>query len=165
MSRMHSIVSPKSAKWPRDSQFQPTSCWTFTVEMHCGNRKHTSTHWRCAFHLSNFSHFIMALPWRYYVTFILGIFEMMFFGGITFGWASLVYILKSDGYFSYLCFHQNETNFVGFEENQTSLSCDDQDANLNLVFTIAVFAYQGCMFFCGFLFDKHGTRYTRLLLQ
>lgn len=40
---------------------------------------------------------------RYWLTLISGLFECLCFAGILFGWASLVFVLKSDGYFSYLC--------------------------------------------------------------
>ena len=90
---------------------------------------------------------------------------MMFFGGITFGWASLVYVLKSEGYFNHLCVtfeNETDTNYGNITE---ATICDGRDANLNLVFTVAVFTYQGCMLVCGFLFDSFGTRYTRIFLQ
>ncbi|XP_072042707.1 equilibrative nucleobase transporter 1-like [Amphiura filiformis] len=113
---------------------------------------------------SNSSTFIiMARPLRYYFTFFLGYFEMMFFGGLIFGWASLVYILKSEGYFNHLCF--NNDTITNSENITESTVCDGRDAYLNLVFTVGVFTNQGCMFFCGFLFDTFGTRYTRLFLH
>lgn len=40
---------------------------------------------------------------RYWLTLISGLLECLCFAGILFGWASLVFVLKSDGYFNYLC--------------------------------------------------------------
>ncbi len=97
-----------------------------------------------------------------YLTTFFGFGELLFFSGIIYGWAALVYVLKEEGFYSHLC--QNGTSF----ENGTVIipaSCDEQDAILNLVFTISSFVLQGCLVVFGFLFDNLGTRFTRILLQ
>lgn len=42
-------------------------------------------------------------PLFYWLTLLSGFMESLFFTGITFGWASLVFVLKVDGYFSGYC--------------------------------------------------------------
>uniref|UniRef100_A0A673AIS9 Uncharacterized protein n=1 Tax=Sphaeramia orbicularis TaxID=375764 RepID=A0A673AIS9_9TELE len=43
------------------------------------------------------------LPVRRWLTFVTGLVECLCFAGIVFGWASLVFVLKMEGYFSSLC--------------------------------------------------------------
>lgn len=40
---------------------------------------------------------------RYWLTLASGILECLCFAGVVFGYASLVFVLKEDGYFSQLC--------------------------------------------------------------
>lgn len=40
---------------------------------------------------------------RSWVTLISGLLECLGFAGAVFGWATLVFVLKSEGYFSSLC--------------------------------------------------------------
>lgn len=47
---------------------------------------------------------------RRYLTFATGLVECLCFAGVLFGWASLVFVLKEDNYFSSLCFNVTSTN-------------------------------------------------------
>lgn len=47
---------------------------------------------------------------RYKLTLVTGLLECLCFGGVVFGWASLVFVLKTDGYFSDLCVNTTEAN-------------------------------------------------------
>lgn len=50
------------------------------------------------------------------LTFVTGLLECLCFAGAVFGWASLVFVLKEDGYFSSLCFNTtgvNDTQILG----------------------------------------------------
>ena len=98
-----------------------------------------------------------------FVTFILGVIELSFYGGLIYGWATLVFVLKEDGYYSGLC--NNETAIETTEDNDDLLTCSEQDAVLNLVFTVASFSMQGSVLLTGLTFDNLGTRFLRLLLQ
>ncbi|KAG7328966.1 hypothetical protein KOW79_007140 [Hemibagrus wyckioides] len=82
--------------------------------------------------------------------------ECLCFAGILFGWASLVFVLKSDGYFSNLCVNStvNET---------TTKDCTKQDEQLSIIFTIASFLNNFLTLPNGFIFDHFGTMVTRLL--
>ena len=107
---------------------------------------------------------------RHGAAFGLGCWELLFYGGIIYGWALLVYVLQAEGYYSHLCENKlNETNFDGLQTTNNNLSsvvsCEDQEAKLRLVFTIGVFSLQGSIFFFGMLFDYFGTMIVRLILQ
>ncbi|XP_053357772.1 solute carrier family 43 member 3a isoform X1 [Clarias gariepinus] len=98
---------------------------------------------------------------RYKLTLATGLLECLCFAGVVFGWASLVFILKTDGYFSDLCVNATEAN--GTAGKGTPLDCSAQDEQFSLVFTIASFMNNFLTFPNGFLFDLYGTTTTRLL--
>lgn len=93
---------------------------------------------------------------RYKLTLATGLLECLCFAGIVFGWASLMFVLKSDGYFSDLCV--NVTNTSG-----ESSDCSPQDENFSLVFTVASFMNNFLTLPNGFFYDHFGTMATRLL--
>ncbi|XP_020501460.1 solute carrier family 43 member 3b [Labrus bergylta] len=90
------------------------------------------------------------------LTFATGLLECLCFAGAVFGWASLVFVLKTDGYFSYLC-----TNTTGVNATQV-LDCSGQDEQFSLVFTIASFMNNFLTLPNGFLFDRFGTTVARI---
>lgn len=96
------------------------------------------------------------LPVRRWLTFATGLVECLGFAGAVFGWASLVFVLKSEGYFSSLC-----VNTTGVNGTQ-SLDCSGQDEQFSLVFTIASFMNNFLTLPNGFLFDHFGTMVARL---
>uniref|UniRef100_A0A8C6TIN5 Solute carrier family 43 member 3b n=1 Tax=Neogobius melanostomus TaxID=47308 RepID=A0A8C6TIN5_9GOBI len=93
---------------------------------------------------------------RRWFTFVTGLVECLCFAGAVFGWASLVFVLKSEGYFSTLCVNSTETN------GTHTLDCRGQDEQLSLVFTIASFMNNFLTLPNGFLFDHFGTTVARL---
>lgn len=116
--------------------------------------------------------------------------ECLLFGGLLYGWGSLVFVLKEDGVYSDLCkpgsdnitsiniesiasdystpasynitYDNNTSASDGQKETSGNASCPDRDRRLTLVFTI------GSMMFCagtavmGQINFKFGTRITRL---
>uniref|UniRef100_A0A1A7YD49 Solute carrier family 43, member 3b n=1 Tax=Iconisemion striatum TaxID=60296 RepID=A0A1A7YD49_9TELE len=90
------------------------------------------------------------------LTFVTGLVECLCFAGAVFGWASLVFILKKDGYFSYECV--NSTLVNGTQD----LDCSLQDEKFSLIFTIASFMNNFLTLPNGFIFDRFGTTVTRL---
>ncbi|RUS72511.1 hypothetical protein EGW08_019739 [Elysia chlorotica] len=110
--------------------------------------------------------------------------EIAGFGGLVFGWGSLVFVLKREDIFRNLC--ENGTGSVSnvsigvYQEdvsNSTSSSssdqatsptlqssglCDAQDAMLNLVFSVASSFYCLAAFVAGQINYRYGTRFTRL---
>ena len=85
---------------------------------------------------------------------------MALFSGVIFGWANMVLILKGEGYFKDLCAPVNSTKEQAEDDDN---ECAGQDDRLTLAFTIAVFAFNGSGFIGGVLFDRFGTRITRLV--
>ncbi|XP_041916676.1 solute carrier family 43 member 3-like [Alosa sapidissima] len=94
---------------------------------------------------------------RSWLTFVTGLFECLCFAGAVFGWASLVFVLKGDGYFSQLCVNTTSSN------GTYTMDCSEQDEKLSLIFTIASFMNNFLTLPNGFLFDRFGTMVTRLL--
>ncbi|XP_027001730.1 solute carrier family 43 member 3a isoform X3 [Tachysurus fulvidraco] len=94
---------------------------------------------------------------RYKLTLVTGLLECLCFAGVVFGWASLVFVLKTDGYFSDLCVNVTTAN------GTTDKDCSAQDEQLSLIFTVASFMNNFLTFPNGFLFDLYGTMATRLL--
>ncbi|GLD67387.1 solute carrier family 43 member 3, partial [Lates japonicus] len=90
------------------------------------------------------------------LTFATGLVECLCFAGAVFGWASLVFVLKTEGYFSSLC-----VNATGVNGTQV-LDCSGQDEQFSLVFTIASFMNNFLTLPNGFLFDRFGTTVARL---
>ncbi|XP_054453605.1 equilibrative nucleobase transporter 1-like [Anoplopoma fimbria] len=97
-----------------------------------------------------------SLSVRRLLTFATGLVECLCFAGAVFGWASLVFILKTDGYFSSQC-----VNTTYFNATQV-LDCSGQDEQFSLVFTIASFMNNFLTLPNGFLFDMFGTTVARL---
>lgn len=95
-----------------------------------------------------------------FATFITGLVECMCFAGVVFGWASLVFVLKTEGYFSNLCVTLNITESTNSTGEQ---DCGDQDEVFSIVFTIAAFMNNFMTLPNGYIFDRFGTTYTRLI--
>ncbi|XP_047208760.1 equilibrative nucleobase transporter 1-like [Girardinichthys multiradiatus] len=93
---------------------------------------------------------------RHCLTFATGLVECLCFAGAVFGWASLVFVLKVDGYFSSLCF-----NSTGVNDTQI-LDCSAQDEQFSLIFTITAFMNNFLTLPNGFLYDHFGTTVARL---
>ncbi|XP_056131585.1 solute carrier family 43 member 3b [Lampris incognitus] len=92
---------------------------------------------------------------RRWLTLSTGLVECLCFAGAVFGWASLAFVLKTDGYFSSLC--------VNATVNGTQvLDCSVQDEQFSLVFTIASFMNNFLTLPNGFLYDRFGTTVARL---
>ncbi|KAL6479945.1 hypothetical protein MHYP_G00109780 [Metynnis hypsauchen] len=92
----------------------------------------------------------------YWLTLVTGLVECLCFAGVVFGWASLVFVLKSDGYFSYMCVNKTINGTI-------TEDCSAQDEQLSIVFTIASFMINFSTLPNGFLFDHCGTRVARLV--
>ncbi|XP_035525349.1 solute carrier family 43 member 3b isoform X2 [Morone saxatilis] len=97
-----------------------------------------------------------SLKVRRCLTFSTGLVECLCFAGAVFGWASLVFVLKTEGYFGSLC-----VNATGVNGTQV-LDCSGQDEQFSLVFTIASFMNNFLTLPNGFLFDRFGTTVARL---
>ncbi|KAM4603928.1 equilibrative nucleobase transporter 1-like [Polymixia lowei] len=94
---------------------------------------------------------------HHWLTLVSGFVEGLCFTGIAYGWASLVFVLKADGYFADHC-----VNTTG-EDHVVSTDCSGQDDQLSMVMSVASFFTNILRFPFGFIFDRYGTTVVRLL--
>ncbi|KAM9362504.1 equilibrative nucleobase transporter 1-like isoform 2-T2 [Symphorus nematophorus] len=95
---------------------------------------------------------------HYWSTLLSGLVETLFFTGIAFGWASLVFVLKVDGYFAGYC-----ANATREEDSAVYMDCSGQDEHFPRVMSVASIANTITRFPIGYLFDRCGTTATRLI--
>ena len=104
------------------------------------------------------------IGWKKWVLTGWALIEIFLFGGVFYGWGSLVFILKNDGIYADLCPY----NLPIDSSNGTAVThdngvCEAQDSKMMLCFTIAsaLFCVGGAVF--GHINYKFGTRVTRIL--
>ncbi|XP_008834364.1 solute carrier family 43 member 3 isoform X2 [Nannospalax galili] len=94
-------------------------------------------------------------------TLLTGLLECLGFAGVLFGWTSLVFVFKTEGYFAELCaqdgLHNASHNATG------QLGCKAQDERFSLIFTLASFMNNFMTFPIGYVFDRFKTTVARLL--
>ncbi|XP_034147035.1 solute carrier family 43 member 3-like isoform X2 [Esox lucius] len=109
---------------------------------------------------------------RHSLTLASGLVENLCFSGIAYGWVSLVFVLKTDGYFSDLCnITVNSTksgDIIMLSDGQPGndiilYDCSGQDEQFSMVFTVASFCMNVVRFPLGYVFDRYGTLATRIL--
>uniref|UniRef100_A0A6I8P4A2 Solute carrier family 43 member 3 n=1 Tax=Ornithorhynchus anatinus TaxID=9258 RepID=A0A6I8P4A2_ORNAN len=94
-------------------------------------------------------------------TLVTGLVECVGFAGVIFGWASLVFILKDNGYFRERCILLSGS--YNATTDPLSLDCAAQDEQFSLVFTIGSFMNNFMTFPTGYIFDHYGTTVARLV--
>lgn len=94
---------------------------------------------------------------HHWLTLLSGLAESLFVTGISYGWASLVFVLKVDGYFASHC--ANTTT----EEHTVHTDCSGQDEHFSRVMVVASIINTIIRFPIGFVFDHFGTTATRLI--
>ncbi|XP_029296058.1 solute carrier family 43 member 3-like isoform X2 [Cottoperca gobio] len=95
---------------------------------------------------------------HYCLTVLSGLVESLFFTGVVFGWASLVFVLKVDGYFAGYC-----TNVTREEDNAVYIDCSGQDEHFSWIMSVASISNTIIRFPIGYIFDRCGTAVARLI--
>ena len=105
-----------------------------------------------------------------WLSLVFAILETFLLGGILFGWASLVYMLKRDGVYSHLCGEpangtsssNDSVDMASEDANVVEVGCLEQDRMLQLAFVIANCTSPFANFFIGGFYDRYGLRWSRM---
>ena len=103
--------------------------------------------------------------------FVFGWIEVLLCSGITYGWASIVYVFKVEHFYMALCDTKEMVSLNQTASNASTISIGDdglpgclkQDKIFNLIFTVAVVCFTSVQFPTGLFIDKFGPRVARIV--
>ena len=97
---------------------------------------------------------------------VFGILEILLSSGITFGWTNIVVVFRLEHFYLKMCkqyYGRNNMTEVGIYNTSDDklLGCTNQEARLNLIFTVAMFSFAGSLLLGGIFADKCGPKIVR----
>ena len=97
------------------------------------------------------------------IYFVFAALEVLLMSGITYGWASIAFLFKAEGFFGFLCQAVNKTLELSQESQGENEACLPQNERLNLVFNVAVALLCGSKLVIGAFTDRYGPRFSQMV--